>query len=369
MNKKPKRLLHVTSSLKMGGAETVLCNLIKHLDKHEFEHHVIYFHSGPHVKHLAAMGIKTYHVTGFIFLYDPVFFMRLFTLINSTRPDVIHSLLWFANVSMRFIARMLRIPLVSVLHNNVDQDGWVRNAVDKITARLAKTTVAVSQEVANSVVHKKKWLPAQKVTVIKNGIDLKRIHKKAYLNSKTKSSLGLSESHYVFGSVGRFEPVKRYPLLLEAFALVKEREALARLVLVGIGSQEKFLRRKAKMLGIEHDVVFIIGQQAYPYYPLFDCFVQSSDKEGISIALLEAMSFAKPCAVTNSDMHHSVLEHNKTGVVVSASNKRMLSQALLTVMHEHVWAKNLGLQAQKAIVDNFSVNAMVGAYRDIFLQQ
>ena len=92
--------------------------------------------------------------------------------------------------------------------------------------------------------------------------------------------------------------------MIESFALVYAKNKNARLVLVGVGSGEAMLRQKAHTLGITHFVVFVIGQQAYGYYSLFDCFAMSSDKEGISIALLEAMAFSLPCVATNSQSIH-----------------------------------------------------------------
>ena len=55
--KKRVKLLHVTSSLKIGGAEAVLCDIIRTLGHNEFEHHVIYFHYGPNVDRVRDVGV------------------------------------------------------------------------------------------------------------------------------------------------------------------------------------------------------------------------------------------------------------------------------------------------------------------------
>jgi len=112
MQKKIK-LLHITSSLKMGGAESLLCDLIKNMDHEMFEHHVIYFHDGPHSVCLKELGIPIYQIKGLISLYDPLFCTRLYKLVKKIKPDCIHTLLWVANVSGRIIARLLKIPIAS----------------------------------------------------------------------------------------------------------------------------------------------------------------------------------------------------------------------------------------------------------------
>ena len=84
----------------------------------------------------------------------------------------------------------------------------------------------------------------------------------------------------------------------------------------GVSLGQRILQR----FGIADKVTFVVGQSAYGYYPLFDCFVQSSHKEGISIALLEAMSWGITCVVTNSDAKHPVLTANKDGLLIPAGD-------------------------------------------------
>src|SRR5579859_5390998 len=102
---KRKKVVHLISSLKIGGAESLLYDLIVGLGNQDYEHHVIYFHHGPHVARLEQLGVSTYQVRGIITLYDPIFFWRLARLIKKLKPDVIHSALWAANFAGRIIAR------------------------------------------------------------------------------------------------------------------------------------------------------------------------------------------------------------------------------------------------------------------------
>lgn len=361
------KLLHITSSLKMGGAEAVLCDLIEGLGSDEFEHQVIYFHDGPRMKQLRAMGVPLYQVKGFVCLYGPFFFVRLLQLIKKLCPDGIHSLLWSANVTSRVIARLLSIPHISVYHNNSDQNGRIRNLIDQLTRRFSTRLVAVSDEVAQSIGLSNARLKPSSVVVINNGIDTDSVRKKICANKITKTELGLSDDHFVFGSVGRFCSVKNYPLLLEAFSFVCKQHKQARLVLVGIGPDEQLLRRCAQRFGIADRVTFVVGKLAYGYYPLFDCFVQSSNKEGISIALLEAMSWGIPCVVTNSDAKHPVLTASKDGLVIQAGDAQALSFGLARLMGDRAFSRKLGKAGRCTVETDFSLERMVRAYRDLFM--
>ncbi len=369
MNDRRIKLVHLTSSLKIGGAERILYDLVTHLDHQQFEHHVIYFHAGPYVEMLCRNNIPVYQVTGLFFQYDPLFFWRLYRLIKTLKPDCLHTLLWAANVLGRLIARMGGITCVSVFHNNVDQDGWIRNLIDTLTLPYADKLIAVSEHVKRSIQERHAWLPAQRLHVIPNGIDAEAVRACAKHAQKTRAALGLSDEHFVIGSVGRFVPVKNYGLLLHSFTKVLQKYEQARLVLVGTGPQEQWLRVQAKELNIDQQVIFVVGQQAYGYYPLFDCFVLASCKEGISIALLEAMSCGVPCVVTNEEPEHPVLDSYENGIVVPADDVDQLARGITQLVLDDQLRGGLAQQAQATARQQFHCSHMLKAYHHMFLIQ
>ncbi len=366
MINKKKKLLHVTSSLKVGGAEAILCDLVRGLGNDYIEHTVIYFHDGPRAQDLQDLGVKLFQVSGAVSLYDPVFFFRLFKLINQLNPNVIHSLLWSANVASRVIAKMLSIKHVSVYHNNIDQDGCFRNLLDGMTRGFSTRLVAVSDEVADSIQKKYNSISASRLMVIKNGIDAISIRKKGRDQAVVRAELGLDDDHFIVGSVGRFCPVKNYPLLLKSFTLLYNRNSKARLVLIGIGPEEQNLRNLARKLGVANNVIFIVGQPAYGYFSLFDCFVQSSDKEGISIALLEAISFGVPCIVTNVQSAHPVIVSGETGILVPAGDENELFEAINRLLDDRAARDRFGLAGKEYVERELHLKGMIERYRAVF---
>jgi len=237
--KKKIKLLHVTSSLKIGGAEAVLCDIVRTLGNDEFEHHVIYFHEGPNVERIINFGAKTYHVKGLVSLYDPIFFIKLFLLIKKLKPDVIHSLLWSANVSSRLASWFLKIPNVSVYHLDIYNDGFFRKVIDRSTRKISDYIIAVSDDVAQSLGSK---ITYKKIEVITNGIDFDYLHNNVMKNKIKKEDLGFCEDNFIIGSVGRLHPQKNFSLLLKSFALISNVKKRARLVIVGVGNQEIYLK-------------------------------------------------------------------------------------------------------------------------------
>jgi glycosyltransferase involved in cell wall biosynthesis len=359
-------LVHVISNLGIGGAEAVLYQLLCRLDMKQFDHKVIYFYDGPYVQKIRELGIPVYQVKGLVSPYDPLFLSRFFSLIKKLQPDCVHTVLWAANLLGRIAAWKYKFPLVQALHNNQDQNGFLRRFIDRFSPKVSGPIVAVSEGVGHSVAVSTPWVNSQRMCVIKNGIDVEEVRLRAALEPVSREDLGLSPDHFVIGTVGRFEPVKNYAFLLTAFAVLYDKYRTERLVLLGQGSQEHFLKRRAYYLGIDEHVMFITGQPAYKYYLLFDCFVMTSYKEGLSMALLEAMSMGIACIVTSSELQHDVLVHEENGFLIPAGNPQFLADALDRLAQDPALRMRLGNAAKITIEQRFRVDSMVNGYTEIY---
>lgn len=356
-----RKLVHVTSSLRMGGAEKLLYVMVAELQKEGFDQTVLYVHDGPYRSKLHALGIKTYQVKGTLFRYDPLFFIRLYRLIKREQPSVVHSLLWAANVSSRLSCWLLKIPVVSVYHNNVDQDGAVRSLLDQLTLSLASHIVAVSDQVAQSI-SSRSWRPVERLSVITNGIAVDD----NVVPFRSKEDLGIAKDSFVIGAVGRLVSIKRFEYLLEAYAQSNIKQSC--LVLVGSGPLERLLRQTAVRALIADRVYFITDHEALPYYQLFDCFVQPSDKEGVSLALLEAMSFKKPCIVMGVGGYHPVITDHYDGLVLSSGNQEALIESLCELSRDKEYRDVLGQRAAQTVKRRFDLSVMVNRYKKLFDQ-
>ncbi len=332
----------------------------------QFEHRVIYFYDGPYVQKIRELGVPVYQVKGLVALYDPVFMVRFFSLIKALQPDCLHTVLWAANFLGRIAAWKYHIPLVQALHNNQDQNGFMRRLIDRFSPRISGPIVAVSEGVQESVARFAPWVDTRLLCLIKNGIDVHEVQTRAGEETITRAQLTLEKSDFIIGTVGRFEPVKNYAFLLTAFAVLYDKYRRERLVMVGQGSQEQFLRQRAYYLGIDEAVRFVIGQPAYRYYGLFDCFVMTSYKEGLSMALLEAMSMGLPCIVTVSEPRHDVLVHEETGLLVPAHDPQALADAIDRLVRDEQLRLSLGAAAKRVVEQSFTLDSMVKGYTRVY---
>lgn len=337
-----KHIVHLITGLQRGGAETVLVTLCKELAGYGHRQSVIFFKGGPLEQELQALGIATYHV-GYI---------TLFSTIKKLNPDCIHSLLWSANILARIIGKWLQIPTYCALHTVSEHSGKLRNILDIVLPVHAQKYIAVSETVATSYKH---IVPAQKIVIIENGIPLRgtQVQEK---NSEV----------FTIGTVGRFVPVKNYALLLQATAKLYQEYKNIRLILVGHGPLENELRALTQQLGIQDIVTFVINQPAHAYYVLFDCFVQPSAYEGLSIALLEALQAHLPVIVTGQNHQHTCITHKKNGLVVKPNHVETLYSALKEYLLDHPTAQLYAQAGYQHVQENFSATAMAQKYHHLF---
>lgn len=358
------RLMHIISSLKHGGAEMLLIELVREFADRDHRQIVLFFHDGPCRKEIEKLGVETIKIGGWWCLYDPFFWWRLWQAIRRWRPSVIHSSLWAANWCSSLLGYLFKVPVVCAVHAMPMVNGRFKTLLDRVPYALAPYIIAVSPAVATQV-KKRSWWPAQ-VGVICNGIDVKRFNEHCRVHAKTRTELALHQDHWVIGSVGRLDPIKNYPLLLRCIAALVTQYPQVRLVLVGSGFQEAYLKRYADNLGITSHVQIITGEYAWGYYQLFDCFVQPSSSEGLSLALLEAMASGLSCVVTQSvDDEHPVIIDSYNGFISSADYEDMCTILKKIITNEHMRSQ-IGIRALDTVFSKFSLQSMSRKYENVF---
>lgn len=323
-------VFHLITGLGVGGAEIALCNFLEDSAVRQDQHVVAYFYDGPCVERLRLAGVTLYHIRGLIRGYDPLGFIQLFRLIKKIKPTIIHTSLWAANQVGRVLGCLLNLPVISELHGDAMFEGLVRNCIEVLTASCATVIVAVSDSVQDS--HKKicfRYLPSRlairiekKYKVIPNALKLRNV---SGSNKFERSYFGLASTDFVIGSVGRLVAIKGYDVFLQALAVLFKQypqwQASIKFFLVGSGPEEARLRSLVSRLNLENNVV-MPGQilEVYAVYPLFDCFVQPSLSEGLSLALLEALAAGCSAIVTGNGFFHAVIDDGVGGYVVSAGD-------------------------------------------------
>jgi glycosyltransferase involved in cell wall biosynthesis len=363
------KVLHLITGLKIGGAESALCNFLEHDADKNYSHRVLYFYNGPNVYRLKDLNIPTKQIVGLLSPYDPIAFVRIIKEIKKIKPDIIHAALWSATILGRLAGAITNVPVICDIHGDCSHHGTIRNALDTITLPLAKHFVAVAPSVKEAFI--KQFGPRKNISVILNGIDAKGLQKKALTYPITRKEVGLTSSDFVIGAIGRLHSIKRYDILIKAFSKMLQssidHNQPPKLCIIGGGSEEKPLRTLVLNLGIQSHVLFL-GERtdAYRFYPLFDCFVLSSASEGLSISLLEALSFGLSIITTNAKKNHDILEQGKNGLIIPPLKKEALTLALLRIYRDEKLRKNMSLENINTVKTQLHIDVTIDAYQELY---
>jgi glycosyltransferase involved in cell wall biosynthesis len=167
------------------------------------------------------------------------------------------------------------------------------------TERLGRATVAVSPTVAERL---ERWgVPAPRIEVVPNGIDLARFRFDPLQRHRTRQRLGLPENACVVGGIGRLTAGKRFDVVVRALA---ELPADHWLLLVGGGPEENVLRRTAHEAGVADRVLFAGERPCLPdgspgpdlpsLTSAMDLLASPSPEEAFGLAVVEGLASGLP---------------------------------------------------------------------------
>ncbi|MGW9400266.1 glycosyltransferase [Streptomyces sp. NPDC055642] len=297
------RALHIITGLGVGGAEQQLRLLLRHLP---VDCDVVTLtNPGPVAEGLGADGVRVVHL-GMRGNRDLAALPRLVKVIRSGGYDLVHTHLYRACVYGRPAARAAGVrAVVATEHSLGDSQMEGRRLTAGVRAlylaseRLGSSTVAVSPTVADRL---RRWgVPAPRIEVVPNGIDVERFRFDPERRERTRRRLGLPRDAFVVGGVGRLARGKRFDVLVRALARLPEDHWL---LLVGGGPEEHVLRRTAGEAGVAGRVLFTGERPAVPdgspgpdlpsLTSAMDLFASPSAEEAFGLAAVEALASGLP---------------------------------------------------------------------------
>lgn len=370
------KILHVLHSLRIGGLENGVINLVNNMDPCRFDHAICCIDaSGPmeerlsHPIEMRSLGKGNGK--------DYLLPFRLTKVIREIGPDIVHTRNW-GSIDGVIAARLAGVRYI--IHGEhgreaADPTGANRRRrlARKVLHPLIYQFVAVSEDI-------KKWLvedvgiPLNKVVKIINGVDTERFQPAGY-KTAAKTKLGLEPDAFVIGSVGRLDPVKDYATLVRAFAIFASGKTgllgttdKTLLVIAGTGPEEGALRRLAGELGIMEKIHFL-GERLNisQVMQAMDVFVLPSIAEGISNTILEAMACGLPVVATEAGGNGELVEDGETGFLFPPKEKWLLGEKLTYYIRHPEIAREHGIRGRKRIEARFSLARMVQEYESLYL--
>jgi len=304
----------------------------------------------------------------------PLALLRLVRLIRRQDVRLVHSHGKGAGLHARLAARVTGVPAVHTLHGiHYERYGGVaRAAYLALERRLSRSTRAVvnvsrAQEAEGLALG---LFTRGQSRVILNGVDVARLTGRALERWDARTALGLEQSAAVVGTAARFDAVKRLDLLLHALASLPS----ATLVLIGDGPEAGALRALAARLGVAARVRFAGAMvDAARLFRAFDVFAAPSRKEGLPLAVIEAMALGLPVVASDIAAHREVLGPAAAlpaaalpaGVLVDGS-ETALAKRLGEVLADEGLRARLGAENRTRARSELDARAMVTALEGLY---
>ena len=362
------RVLYLITSSGVGGAELALWQLLRRLDRSRWEPTVVSLKPpGEIAARIGSLGVEVLSPgvgdeTGVLAALELfVEARRLPRLLGGRRFDIVHSLLFRANLLARLaVARLGRPPLINAIRVTPEEEGpWMRR-VDRLTSRRVTCYLALSGNLAAKL-EARLSLPAGRVRAIANGVDLVEADLAlAAARPTARRQFGIFPPEIAIACVGRLHPQKGLVHLLGAFHALLKLHPTARLLLAGDGPDRPALEGTVRTLRLGPFVRFL-GTLAAPW-PLLaaaDMFVLPSLWEGMPNALLEAMAAGLPCVATAVGAVPEMVVDGREALVVPPGDVGALARALAELAASPARRREMGAHARQRVETAFRIEATV----------
>jgi glycosyltransferase involved in cell wall biosynthesis len=285
--------------------------------------------------------------------------------------QILHAHLAFAPAIVAAIIGRLLGKRVIVKFGNSGPYGDVQTSLATRRGRLklallrrwVDISIALSAEMESELLAA--GFARDRVLRMVNGIDTHEFQPAAD-RAAAKDRLGLAGKTVAL-FVGRLAPQKALPVLLEAFQSAVAACPDLHLVLAGDGPDRTALERQAAELGLAPHVTFTGNvTNVKGLLGAADMFVLSSEVEGISNALLEAMASGLACVATAVGGTPEVLDHGQCGVLLPPRRADLLSEALISLARSPAEVTRLGAQARARILAHYAFEVVDNQYRALY---
>jgi sugar transferase (PEP-CTERM/EpsH1 system associated) len=364
---KPVKIVHVVHALGIGGLENGLVNILNNLGD-PFAHAIICLsRSGPMAERIQNPRVQIIEMQlptdKFRF---PV--LRLAREIQKSAPDIVHTRGW-STVDAICAARVAGVS--RVIHSEHgreagDPDGRnrKRNIVRKFLSPLISRFVTVSDDLKTWLV-RTVGVPECKVTTIHNGVDTERFA--SVERAGSRRALGLDDSVFTIGTVGRLDPVKDHASLLHAFRPIARSERPSRLLIAGAGPMQSVIQSLAAELNIS-DKIQLLGERCDVPQILKACdvFTLTSIAEGISNTILEAMASGLPIVATRVGGNPELVDDGVNGYLVDAGDVSALTASYETYLYNPNLRDLHGRNARRRTEQRFTLERMASQYAQLY---
>lgn len=366
------KIVHlITGLVNEGGAENLLLDICKHLDKDKFISEVLCLAGRnriiqrfeEHNIRVTNLNIQKRRILSYLRVIKLLFKLQ--------DAHVIHTHLIHADILGSIIGRIFNKYVISTQHNNSDwaNKGWFIRKLKIYASRWNSLVIANSHSVRQSFIKNNPFLLKSKILVLHNGIDLRKFSR---MRDK-EPDIGvfpfsaMNENTIVIGTVARLDKRKGIENLLLAFEGLCEEIDNVKLVVVGDGPLRESLLKMKVDRGLK-DVVFLGERNDVPFIlQHMHIFVLPSLSEGFGISVIEALAMGLPVIATRTGGIPEVITNNLLGWLVSPNNVQALRKAISDCISDESFRTTSRDYRRQYVKERFTIESMVSSLEKIYL--
>jgi glycosyltransferase EpsF len=303
------RVLHIVSAMDRGGAETLLMNVYRNLDRSKLQFDFIVHRDdqGDYDNEIRILGGKIYNVPSLRIVGPISYIKKLSEIMSSTSYIAVHSHTDYQSGFPALAAKIARIPH-RICHSH--SNNWPMNdsfkqkfllkGLQSLIRYSATQYCSCSQE-AGAFLFGQNAVENNKVTILKNGIDLSQYLDETITKSSLIRELGLDQDAKIIGHVGKFSKSKNQSFILKVLKelVLKDKRYVA--LLVGDGPLKEKVQQEAENMGLSKHIRFLGVREDIPrLMKTFDVLLFPSIFEGFGIVTVEAQISGTPCIMSDS---------------------------------------------------------------------
>jgi glycosyltransferase involved in cell wall biosynthesis len=359
------RVLHIIDTLRGGGAEASVCDLLPRLRRAGVETAVIAGSESRLNDEEKSLLLSEVIEGGKCGKLDWHYGFRLSRMIREQQPDIVHTHTFHGKYWGRMcaVATGIRI-IVHTEHSSVVRIPPHEMVLTSWLARHTRAVVTFSERTRELVQNRE---PVPEVVVIPNGVDTCPLPTDEE-RARARAALGASKEQLLLGMIASLVPNKNQRLVIDAVAALppalRERTILH---FFGTGPLEADLREQTAKLGLAERVVF---HGFYPalrdMLPALDLVVNVSLAESAPISLLEAMNNAIPIVGAPNSGVLDLIGDGRGGIVLSDYSVNELSTALERALSDPGWRKRAGRSGRAIVLDRYDISSVVQQHLSMY---
>lgn len=367
------RILHVLNRLDTGGTEHAVMNVVSGLDPDLFEHIFCVTRGFNPENAMVQRLARPPHVAGRPGGSGQFLVPSLVRIMKRCRPHIVHSRNW-GSIEAVVAARLAHIPIA--IHS---EHGYELDMMKGLPARqrlfrravysMADAVFTVTEELRHFHAAQAS-IAAEKLRVLRNGVDTVRFAPRPESRKAARQKLGLAPDSLVIGSVGRMVPIKDYPTLLAASAKTAAAHPNIRVLLAGSGPELHLLKQQAASTPeLAGRVLFVGAADNIPeLLNAMDIFVLPSILEGMSNTILEAMASGLPILATRVGGNPELVVDTSCGWLFHPGDVAGLAARLTQLAENPALRCQFGCEARKRVEARFSLREMIRNYRSLYFE-